>query len=101
MLNPKFLVEAFAHLVKKCVAGRSPRHFQMNGERGSGRAQWPDMQIVDSGYALQLLQVFANCPWIDILRDQVKRHRERVPEQSPRAPHNYSIDDQAGDWIDP
>src|SRR4051812_19627523 len=98
MFDAELDVKALADFMEKFVAGWSVRHFQMNGERDSGRAQWPDVQIVHRAHTLERFQIITDRDWIDIWRHQIERHGKGMTQQSPRSPNNHGVDRETGDW---
>src|SRR5262249_5407454 len=101
MFNAELIMKIFAQAVQELIVATPIGHFQMNGQRGSRRAQRPDMQIVRRTNTRLLFEIFADRAWIDIRWNQIKSHGQGFSEQTPRAPHDDDIDRKTRDWIDP
>jgi hypothetical protein len=101
MFNVELIVKMFAQTMQEGIAAAAIWHFQMNGQRGSRRAQWPDMQIVHRTNTRLLFEIFADRAWIDISWDQIKSHGQGFAKQTPRASHDDNVDRKTSDWIDP
>ena len=73
-------------LGQEAVAGMSPRHDEMGGQRRLGRAHRPDMEVVDAGDARHPLEGFLDLRHGDAAGHAVQREGERLPQQIPRCP---------------
>lgn len=85
--------------VQELIAATAIRHFEMRGERGLRRADWPNMKIVHCGDVRKRREIILHFFEIDAFGDSLQRKPNRLAQQSPCTDRNHGDDDKAH-WRD-
>ena len=101
MLDVEAVVKHRPRAFEQAHRDRRPRRDDMRRQRGFGRAQRPDVKVVDRIDSVELGQRASTSSSVDPARHAAQRHPHRFLEQPDAAPQDHDRDREAHHRIDP
>lgn len=79
VLDAIHIVQVTCNIGEECIVLDAAGDYEMGSQRGVGRAQCPDVKVVEFSYAGQSGEIALNPLGIGPGRNRLKRHVDGVP----------------------